>query len=446
MSAIKEHHPRGQLPPGQDGGGPRGPRADSPPVVTAPPGAPALPVAETPPLIESPSDGFAYELPVADTGLRGETPTFKRPVSELTPDLRQIREQPDVSNRFAADYQLVARELVDVPDADSSEKAQRTFEYFTKYAERFVELGEKPKSDQLSAKELALIASLPEDQLPPELQEKLRRMREKEGPPQLPLPQAETPEGKGKSRLERLQQPEGRDLWGLREAKRQEEAAGPNKQGGSSLSEGDKKTSAQAFVETLSHLSFDQLRDERTGQTGLERAHELLMSRSLKELQQKAEQTKMTASQWPPPSQQPKSEELVREQPRKQAANEFTGAPLTYKEIGESPMKLSHRQAQDPLKDGVELRVNTLAAEVGKGIIVPRDPRELHNHAPGNEADPRRRTKGKLGNNMLWNVLHKFRGEGEDSTLEQAKWDRMTFGAMLFLVLVTLMVVALVSM
>lgn len=446
MSAIKEHHPRGHLPPGQDGGGPRGPRADSPPVVTAPPSVPAPPVVETAPVVEAPSDGFAYELPVPDTGLRGETPTFKRPVSELTPDLRQIREQPDVSNRFAADYQLVARELVDVPDADSSEKAQRTFEYFTKYAERFVELGEKPKSDELSAKELELIASLPEDQLPPELQEKLRRLREKEGPPQLPLPQGETPEAKGKSRLERLQQPEGRDLWGLREAKRQEEAGGQNKPRGSTPSEGEKKTSAQAFVETLSHLNFDQLRDERTGQTGLERAHELLMSRSLKELQQKAEQTKMTAAQWPPPSQQPKSEELVREQPKKPAANEFTGAPLTYKEIGESPMKLSHRQAQDPLKDGVELRVNTLAAEVGKGIIVPRDARELHNDVPGTEADPRRRTKGKLGNNMLWNVLHKFRGEGEDSTLEQAKWDRMTFGAMLFLVLVTLMVVALVSM
>jgi len=462
MSAIKEHQPRGHIPPGQDGG--RGPPVSNPGGQVSVPNTPAPAPAPAPaPQVELPSDDFSipvsYDSPEADTGLRGQAPGLKRSVSDLTPDLRQIRDLPDVSNRFAADYQMVAREVVDVPNAETAEKAQRTFEYFTKYAERFVELANKPKVEEqkpadpelkLTPEEEALIARLPENLLPKELQEKLHRMREAgllpEGKP-APLP--EDPQSPGKSRLDRLQQQqqpgEKQDLWRMLEGKRLEEPGAMRRPG---TPEGERKTAAQAFVETLSHLSFEQLKDQSTGQNGLERAYELLMSRSLKELQQKAEQTKMNAQQWPPPGQQPRSEELVREQaPKKMAANEFTGAPLQYKDIGESPMKLSHRQAQDPLKDGVELRVNTLAAEAAKGVIQPRDQQELRQDSLGNEVDPRqRRSNGKLGANMLWNVLHKFRGEGEDSTLEQAKWDRMTFGAMIFLVLVTLAAVALISL
>ncbi len=55
-------------------------------------------------------------------------------------------------------------------------------------------------------------------------------------------------------------------------------------------------------------------------------------------------------------------------------------------------------------------------------------------------------TNKRLGLNMLWNVLHRSRDNPEDSALAQEKWDRVTFGAMLALIGIALLVIVLVNL
>jgi hypothetical protein len=52
----------------------------------------------------------------------------------------------------------------------------------------------------------------------------------------------------------------------------------------------------------------------------------------------------------------------------------------------------------------------------------------------------------RLGSNQLWNVLHQFRAQGEDSAVEKEKFDQLAFGAILLLGLLMLMVIALVAL
>ncbi|RKG63715.1 Immediate early protein ICP0, partial [Corallococcus sp. CA054B] len=66
-----------------------------------------------------------------------------------------------------------------------------------------------------------------------------------------------------------------------------------------------------------------------------------------------------------------------------------------------------------------------------------------------NNDDPRDRhgSDRRLGGRMFWNVLHAFRAgeDTEDSSVSQAQWDRMVFGAVLAMVGLALAAVALVS-
>lgn len=453
------------MPPGHPSQGPRGgPQGPAPqPVLTPPVVAP--PVVEVPaPAPEVPSDAYHPELMdygTGDTGLRGEAPGVRRPVSELTPNLRQVRTLPDVQHRFASDYQMVARDLVNVRDSDAPERASRTFEYFSKYAERFVELTtgeEKPQGEPGNGEQ-------PEGAGRPLKEGKLPRLPE--GTPESVLegkPEEtgeEPPAGKKEDRLSRLARLE---LLGPEQARLTPEQARALAEGKKLpedpallqrlreqaplpvYTERDKQAFAQQFAQSLKDLSFEQLRDARTGRDGVTVAHELLTSASLKELQQKLEKVKITAQEWPPAPPTPKSEALVKEQAQpRRSAQEFTGAPLAYKDIGESPGKLSNLQPREHARDGVELRVNTLAAESAK-VVVKSPELEQQSNPMGTETDARRRGGKKLGSHTLWNVLHTYRQEGADSATEKARWDRMAFGAMLFLVLTTLVAIVLVSM
>jgi hypothetical protein len=62
---------------------------------------------------------------------------------------------------------------------------------------------------------------------------------------------------------------------------------------------------------------------------------------------------------------------------------------------------------------------------------------ELHRHDG---------TSKRLGANMLWNVLHRFRGGPEDSAIEKEKFSQLAFGAILAFVGLMLLGILLVSL
>ena len=55
-------------------------------------------------------------------------------------------------------------------------------------------------------------------------------------------------------------------------------------------------------------------------------------------------------------------------------------------------------------------------------------------------------TDKRLGPQMLWNVLHRFRASPEESAQMQATWNRVAFGAVLALVGLALVGVVLMSL
>jgi hypothetical protein len=62
---------------------------------------------------------------------------------------------------------------------------------------------------------------------------------------------------------------------------------------------------------------------------------------------------------------------------------------------------------------------------------------ELHRHDG---------TSKRLGANMLWNVLHRFRASPEDSAIEKEKFSQLAFGAILAFVGLMLVGILLVSL
>jgi len=78
-------------------------------------------------------------------------------------------------------------------------------------------------------------------------------------------------------------------------------------------------------------------------------------------------------------------------------------------------------------------------------LIAPKDT-ELRDDGVSQSEGDEGRTNKRLGSNMFWNILHRYRKSGADSALEKAKWDRMTFGALLLLIFVTVVAIILVTL
>jgi hypothetical protein len=98
-------------------------------------------VTEVQTLLDSPDlrDNFSPKLKSdLESFVRGSNPA--KTVPDLVPDLDRLQQPREVPARFAADYVLVREQLLDRPGLTASEKANRAWEYFSKYAERFVTL------------------------------------------------------------------------------------------------------------------------------------------------------------------------------------------------------------------------------------------------------------------------------------------------------------------
>ena len=105
------------------------------------------------------------------------------------------------------------------------------------------------------------------------------------------------------------------------------------------------------------------------------------------------------------------------------------------------------RQDGQPGEQALSLPSGARHSEALRGMHVPV---ALENREANQEEDPedvrKRKTNRRLGKMMLWNVLHRFRSDPEDGAVAEANWDRATFGAMLALAAIALIVAALVSL
>ncbi|MBI3184335.1 MAG: hypothetical protein HYZ28_19550 [Myxococcales bacterium] len=95
-------------------------------------------------LLRSPgmTDGFNAELKKSIEGfVRGNLKAAPAPsVDQLTPDLTRLKNAQEVPARFASDFVVVRDQLIDRQGLTATEKASRAFEFFSRYAERFVTL------------------------------------------------------------------------------------------------------------------------------------------------------------------------------------------------------------------------------------------------------------------------------------------------------------------
>lgn len=166
-----------------------------------------------------------------------------------------------------------------------------------------------------------------------------------------------------------------------------------------------------AFREGLEGQGFAELRDAHTQENGVDRALWVLNARSPEEVRERAATVRLE----PPPD--------VRH--------------------SEAASRQESQAAEQPLA----LPPGARNLEVPRGTLVPvrLEAREADTEEEQEEAR-KRKTNRKLGKQMLWNVLHRFRSDPEDGALADANWDRATFGAMLALAAIALMVAALVSL
>ncbi len=98
-------------------------------------------------LLEKPgaTDGFSPEVRRSLEGFVRPTAPLA-PVETLLPDLQRLGDPRELPARFAADFVLLREQLVDRAGLAGAERADRAFEFFARYAERFVELLESQKA------------------------------------------------------------------------------------------------------------------------------------------------------------------------------------------------------------------------------------------------------------------------------------------------------------
>ncbi|MCP3099828.1 Immediate early protein ICP0 [Myxococcus sp. K15C18031901] len=172
------------------------------------------------------------------------------------------------------------------------------------------------------------------------------------------------------------------------------------------------KEGEAAFRDALKGQGFAELRDANTGKDGVTQGLWVLASRTPDEARERAASVRLE----PPPE--------VR----------HSEAAARSGQVGDPSAPGTLRGAEAPLRGG--------PAPLGLSA------REAEDAEAGRDGDGRRRagTNRRLGRRMLWNVLHRFRSDPEDGAVADGQWDRVAFGAMLFLAGIGLVVLALVSL
>lgn len=191
------------------------------------------------------------------------------------------------------------------------------------------------------------------------------------------------------------------------------------------------QASAREFAESLRGLRFDQLLNAKTGKDGIENAFDLLAALDMKEFDElAANQEIVVAGEFPPLEKDaPVPPELRR---------------ALKKEIAEGPAEVESKLPAEQAEGEHDLPKLEQGAE--QGPEGPGESSEQEATSTSNQEGEASRGRKGLGRNMLWNVLHTFRRNDETVRQEEEKWDRVVVAGLLFLLLVTILTVALVSL
>lgn len=352
-------------------------------------GRPFVPSARGPERSTRPAEPVAEEAPPDGYRLRGNRPSElgipMRSVEELLPDLRLLSRATEVPQRFAADLKLLFAQL-NLPTLPPGDRAQRVFEFFTKYAEAFVRLVEQ--SQQPGQKKPG-DPRLPELSRPPEAR-----------PPRTPAATHSLFPG----------------------ATVREQVPVKPQLPPAPLTRSELKDALASFSRTLGEHGFETFHAGPKFGDAKTAALVLLKSSSLAELQHRAAEVKIAADVYPPGQPQTATKSDARETRRA-----LPEAAAAHKELVVNPRG--------------EARVNPLVADAARASSPARAPKEPERAARSSKASNK-----VLGSNMLWNVLHRVRGENQEEALFKDQLDRLTFGAVLFMVFVAIAIIALVNL
>ncbi len=448
------------------------------------------------------TDGFSLKNPSSLDGyLRGAA--LLKDVGELVPDLGRFSDPLEVPHRFSADFTVLRDQILN-RYAPENQKVQRAFEFFARYGERFVALSQElsrpgpefklptPDAPDLkqSLRELKSQQSAyqlrPEDrakpaarnaEVPRPLQTRSEQVASRATETQTRSEQsashAEAAEPRAEEQAPEAQRKQRPQLTVVRPEDKQkpkeatqtaeqassaegapaEEAGSPEERvqhellrnkpaadGRRALTKEEQAAEAKKFAALAKELGFGEMIDERTGKSGTDLVHELTQAATLAEFKAKLAQAQMkadparTSSELAtPPSQEPPAP--ARQQP------------------GASPVAQQQQQRQmDPDPSGNRpdaLRVQAAGGEPQRTVLQVQD-RNPPTYAEAAAAAAHSRTgRGdkRLGPNIVWNLLHRFRGkEQEESALSKDIWDRVAIGALLFLFGVAILIIALVSL
>lgn len=200
------------------------------------------------------------------------------------------------------------------------------------------------------------------------------------------------------------------------------------------------------FLSALADTGFGELVEHRTGKSGVEVARELLLSKTVREFEQQAQQRVLVPArgETAAPAQAPNPSDVLRPgTPEQFVHHPENAARGAEQQIAQS----AHFDQREAANVGDRFRVNAWGPESARVIVQPKLQHDGATHSADDGGAHRLGTTNKrLGRNLFWNVLHRFRDDPDDSALEQERWDRMTFGAVLVLVGVGLLVIVLVNL
>lgn len=395
---------------------PRGELPNAPPVENGgvvPPGKVEAPVEGHAPLPEM-TDGYAPPMADVAAPLHGEGAPVAKGVWDIVPNLAKMNELGLIPQRFAADLVLLRAQL-SVPGIPLPEQADRLFQFFVAYAQRFVEMANPVEADAGAMNE---------------------------GDPSAQQDQGKAGNGQPGRKSGEVDLRPVAALWGDNVSVEElvEQPPGPAR----TYTPEEKATEVKRFTRALQDAGFSEFKDQATGKNGTKAAAELLLAKTPAEVRARAQQIQLRPAQP--------------QQAQQQSAQQQAQLPVHARATVELPAQRVPADAARPVDPArvaaegrPELRVVDGGALRVQPLVVPGSqalsPKELKTDPSGEPFVDRLATTSKrLGPRMFWNVLHTFRGHGEDAAVFQDKWDKLTFGAILLLVGVALAVIVLVSL
>jgi hypothetical protein len=202
---------------------------------------------------------------------------------------------------------------------------------------------------------------------------------------------------------------------------------------------GQSEAGRERFHQLLTEHGFAHLRDAHSGRDGVEVARWLLEARSPEELQARLAELHME----PGPQMLPSEVSIPVEQPH-------SPLPESPTQAAQDNPSAAFDQAESPHLP--PLKAGGAPQQVGVPGMVPAGLRTADGSEVPNPDDipvaghSRRGTHKRLGSQMFWNFLHRFRDSPEFSAVEREKWNQLAFGAILALVGATLLMAMLASL